>query len=88
MKKKIIITACVIIAAALMTYKMFSLAQVECSLCIHYKDQNQCSKALGPDNAAASEEAHRNACAILSQGVTEAVACNRVPSENLKCHHQ
>ncbi|MDB5037146.1 MAG: hypothetical protein JWQ35_674 [Bacteriovoracaceae bacterium] len=85
MKIKWVIAVVVLLAAGVMTFKMFSLAQIECSLCITFKEQHQCSKALGPDEAAATEEAHRNACAQVTQGVTEAFNCGRVESENLKC---
>jgi hypothetical protein len=85
MKTKIAIIGLVVAAGVFMTFKMFSLAKVECSLCVTYKDQRQCSKALGPDDDAASHEALQNACALLVQGVTDTVACNRAPPENEVC---
>ncbi|MBN8555005.1 MAG: hypothetical protein J0L93_06130 [Deltaproteobacteria bacterium] len=87
MKKPLLIVTIVLILAALLTYEMLKLAQIQCSLCLTFNGKRQCSKALGPTADAATEEAHRNACALLTSGVTEVVACNRVESEELSCSH-
>ena len=85
MKVKIVIVSLVLLAVVFLTYHMFSLGKVECSLCIQFKDQKQCSTALGPDEKAAAEEAHRNACAVVAQGVTDSVTCGRTPAEEQSC---
>lgn len=86
MKKVFIITALVLGLAGLLTYQMFSLAQIECSLCITFKGVKVCRKALGPNEQEAQEEAHRHACAEITSGVTEVVACNRLKREDLRCY--
>jgi hypothetical protein len=86
MKPNIVIAAIVLLAVGGLTYMMFALAQVECSLCVTYQDHRHCSKAMGPDKAAATDEAHRNACALLAQGVTDSVNCGQAPAEELECH--
>lgn len=68
-----------------LTYEMLKLGEIECSLCIEFKSQRHCSKALGPTEEEATDEAHRNACAILASGVTEVLACNRAQRQQIQC---
>lgn len=84
-KTRLIVIAAVVLAAGALTYTMFSLARVECSLCIDFNGQRQCSKAYGPDQRAAAEEAHRNACAIVAHGVTDSVKCGQTPAKDQAC---
>lgn len=85
MKARYVIGGILVFAAALMTYTMFNLGQIECTLCVSYQDQRKCSKAMGPDKASAMEEAHRNACALMVSGVTDSVNCGRALAEDVQC---
>lgn len=85
MKLKILISIIVLGLIGLLTYKMLSLGQVQCGLCVEFNGKRQCTKAYGPNRSAALEEAHRNACATLTSGVTEVLACNRSPDLKVEC---
>lgn len=85
MKKWISIIFIVTGLLAILTYKMFGLAQVECSLCVNFDGRELCTKAHGVDEQAAIEEAHRNACSQLTSGVTNTLACSRVPGTHETC---
>ena len=85
MKKKLVIAGVILVLISLFTWHLFSLAKVQCSLCVTFKDRIQCSTALGPNESQAQDEAHRNACALLAQGVTESVACERAPRAEMSC---
>lgn len=85
MKKIIIVISIVVVLGAFLTYQMLSLASHQCSLCIDFNGRTECPTALGPTEKEALEEAHRNACAVLSSGVTQVLACNRTEGYNVKC---
>lgn len=80
-----IVSFIVVVLGGFLTYQMLSLASYECSLCIEFNGRKECPTALGPSEKEALEEAHRNACAILSSGVTQVLACNRSEAFNVKC---
>lgn len=86
LKKSLITLAIILMLVGGLTYSMLSLAEVECSLCIHFKGQVVCETAFGPDRDAAIEEAHRAACAQVASGVTDALACNRAVQTDLSCN--
>jgi len=69
----------------LLTYSMIGLGDVSCSLCIEFKGMRTCPKAYGPTEADAMDEAIRTACAQMSGGVTEVLACQRSPVSNVEC---
>lgn len=78
----------VILAVALfggMTFFLIQQSQTRCQLCIEFNQKLQCSEARGPTETEALEEAHRNACAIVASGVTETLACHRVPAQKELC---
>jgi hypothetical protein len=85
LKRNLILGAIAISLISFFTYKMFQLGAIECSICIKFKDAELCTKALGPSEEQAIEEAHRNACAMLASGVTEVVACNRAERTDSIC---
>lgn len=85
MMKWIIGIVIVLSLLALLTYKMTHLARLECSLCITFKELRRCTHALGPTNSEALDEAHRSLCAQMASGVTEVLACNRAPREDIQC---
>jgi len=85
MKKAMIALFIVVGLGGLLTYKMLSLAQIECRLCIEFKGRKECPTALGPNENEAMDEAHRNACALLASGVTEVLACNRSERTEISC---
>lgn len=83
--KKLLIILLVLAGLGFLTYEMISLGRKECSLCLTFKEQRKCVSALGPTNHEALEEAHRNACALLAQGVTESLACGRTAPDETQC---
>ncbi|PIR23562.1 MAG: hypothetical protein COV44_02235 [Deltaproteobacteria bacterium CG11_big_fil_rev_8_21_14_0_20_45_16] len=84
-QKSIIIIVIVTGLIGFLTYEMLSLGQVECRLCVEFNGKRDCPKALGPNEEEAIAEAHRNACAKLSSGVTDTLACNRSERTQVSC---
>lgn len=62
-----------------------SHARVECEVCVTFEGRSACRTALGPDQDEAADAARRNACALLTGGVTEAFACGRVAPTSVDC---
>jgi hypothetical protein len=58
---------------------------VQCELCIDFGGVSACRTASGADRDAAVRSAVTAACAVLSGGVTEALACDRSPPRSLRC---
>lgn len=85
MRKTLIISFIVLVLLGFLTWKMLHLAQKECSLCIEFKGDRKCLSALGPTDEQALEEAHRSLCAVMTSGVTDVVACQRLPREGVAC---
>jgi len=83
--KPLLIFIIVVGVVGVITYQMIGLAKVECELCIEFKSQKHCPTALGATHEEALDEAHRNACAILSSGVTEVLACQRQERQDVSC---
>ncbi len=69
----------------LVTWKMSHQAQVECNLCLEFNGRRECVTSTGPDADATAEAAQSSVCARLASGVTEVVACGRLPRIDLKC---
>lgn len=85
MKKAVIVIIILVAATGVLSYKMLSLARVECSLCLEFNGSYECTTAYGEDEAAAMDEAHRHICAKLAGGVTQTLACNNAERREIKC---
>jgi len=78
-----------LIAAALFVAAMVLAthreASVECEVCVDYRGGSRCSTSSGRDHEAALRGAVANACALLSQGVTQGMECDRTPPRSIRC---
>lgn len=78
-----------LIAAALFVGAMILAtsreASVECEVCIEYRGGSKCSTSSGRDRDAALRGATANACAVLSNGVTQGMECDRTPPRSVRC---
>jgi len=77
--KKPILVGILIFAAliALIAYSTMNMAQHKVEICITFKGNSNCRTASGATQEAALRAATTNACADLSSGVTEVLACER-----------
>ncbi len=56
-----------------------------CEVCITYRGQQQCRTVGGSTVEEAREGAITNACAFLSGGVTDSLACGRQQPDSINC---
>jgi hypothetical protein len=73
---------------ALMTWivwRSFQIGGVRCEVCIDYGGRSQCRTVDGTSRDEALSAATTNACAFLSNGVTDSMACARTRPTKSEC---
>lgn len=70
---------------ALIIYTSLAEERTSCEVCIEYKGNRNCARAAGEDEGAASRAAADAACALISSGVTERIACPGTPPFKRSC---
>ncbi|HEY2775184.1 MAG TPA: hypothetical protein VGK20_14145 [Candidatus Binatia bacterium] len=62
-----------------------SAGEHTCDVCMAYNGRSQCRSVAAATVELAREGAITNACAYISGGVTDSMACHRVPPASEKC---
>jgi len=70
---------------ALLVYSSLSLGQYSCEACMEFRGRPKCRTAKGSTLGEARRTAIDNACAFLSGGVTDSIACTNTPPQSMKC---
>ncbi|TMA77953.1 MAG: hypothetical protein E6J72_15145 [Deltaproteobacteria bacterium] len=70
---------------ALIVWRSFQVGGVRCEVCIDYGGRSQCRAVDGTSREEAVTAATQNACAFLSSGVTDSMACARTPPTKQEC---
>ena len=63
----------------------FSASGHSCEVCIEYRGRSQCRTVAAATVELARDGAIQNACAFLSSGVTDSMACGRQKPTSEKC---
>ena len=71
--------------AAVLAYQSLSVANATCEVCMSYRGQQQCRTVSAADEKEALQGAITNACAFISSGVTDSMACARGEPVSKKC---
>ncbi len=78
MKKAAIIgIVFLIIVAGALYYSTVSLAKFRVEVCMEFKGNTSCRTASGSTQEFALRTATTNACATISSGVTDSIACDQ-----------
>ena len=72
--------------AAFLAYQTLSVASVTCEVCMAYRGQQQCRTVSAANEGEALQGAILNACAFISSGVTDSMACQRGEPLSKKCY--
>jgi hypothetical protein len=72
--------------AAFLAYQTLGVASATCEVCMSYRGQEQCRTVSAATEAEALQGAIVNACAFISSGVTDSMACQRGTPLSQKCH--
>lgn len=60
-------------------------ASVECEVCMDFAGGSKCSMSSARDRDSALRGAIANVCAVLSNGVTQGLECDRTPPRSVRC---
>ncbi len=63
----------------------FSVSAHRCEVCMEYRGRSQCRTVEAATIELAREGAMQNACAHISGGVTDSMACHRETPKSEKC---
>jgi hypothetical protein len=70
---------------AVLFFTTQSESTVECSVCVDFEGRSACRTVLAATRDEALAGAVRNACAVLSSGVTRRLECDRQPPRSVEC---
>lgn len=68
-----------IVFAAIMYTSTRGLRSFRVEVCINYQGRSACRTASGATEEAAMRTARDNACAMISSGMTDSIACQNTP---------
>ncbi len=60
-------------------------AAVECEVCLEFGGRSACRTGSASDRKGAMRGAGAAACAVLSSGVTQGMACDRTSPRSVRC---
>jgi len=83
---KFLIGVAIAVAAVFLLYRAtLAGAGVSCEACVRFEGREACKSAAGPDRLGAERAAVMTACALVSSGVTDTIACQGIPPISLDC---
>jgi hypothetical protein len=76
-----------LLAVALVGLYWFTVSQqaASCEACVVFQGRRACRSASATSEEEAQRHAIATACALVTRGVTEDLACQRTPPERLRC---
>lgn len=88
MKKPVVAGVLFVVAIlGLIIYSSMNLSQYKAEVCMEFQGRRACRTASGESERSAVRTATENACALISSGVTDTIACQNatpVSSKMLK----
>lgn len=81
---KVIIVALVLLFVGIVIYSSMGLGQFRCEVCMEFQGRSACATASGPSQEEARRTATETACAKISSGMTESIACAQTPPKSLQ----
>jgi len=73
------------LVAGFVVYSSFTVGAVHCEVCVEFEGREACGRVDGADEREATAAARTNACARLTSGVTNTLACERAPAVKSAC---
>ncbi|MCI0421232.1 MAG: hypothetical protein L0312_18740, partial [Acidobacteria bacterium] len=64
-------------------YSSMGLDQFRCEVCMEFRGQTACATAAGTTREEAQRTASDTACAQISSGVTDSIACSQSPPKSV-----
>ena len=79
--------AAIVLAAivAVVVVSSLQVGAVRCEVCVSFQGRQACRAVDATTEDEARRGAHTNACALVSSGVTDSLACERTPDSSARC---
>ena len=71
--------------AAMLVYGTVQMSEHSCEICVSYKGRDKCRTVAASTVAEARQAAIMNACAFVSAGIRDSMACQRTPITSESC---
>lgn len=84
-RRRLAYLAAFLLLGGAVVYGTLQEAQVECEVCVEFGGARACRTAVASDRDGALRAAIRGACAVLTSGVTQGMACDRTPPSSAQC---
>lgn len=81
----LVLAVALILFMAFIVYRSLYITGYRCTVCISFRGQSVCRSVDGTTEREAHMGAVNNACAFLSAGVTDTIACERTPPTKDQC---
>jgi hypothetical protein len=83
---KTVVLAIAFVAAVLivLVYTTMGNARYRCEVCMSFQNRTACRAAAAATEAQALRTATENACSQIASGVTDSIACENTPPQNVK----
>jgi hypothetical protein len=69
---------------AVLAYMSMGMRQHRVEVCVNFQGRTNCRIAAGPTQEQALRTATDNACATITSGMTESMACGQTPPASVK----
>jgi hypothetical protein len=81
----IALLAAIAVFAAYLILGSLAAVQTECALCVTFRGRTECRRGSGANEAEARQAAVKAACAVMTGGMNESIACSNTPPTNVSC---
>lgn len=81
---KIGIAIAFVLVIAFVIYSTLSLSRYECEVCLEFGGRTECRTAAGSTREEAVRTATDSACALLTSGMTNNLACSQTPPKSIR----
>jgi len=85
MKRTVLVLFSVAAVVGLLYAATLAQAGSECEACVEFGGRSACRTVVAAKREDAQQQAIENACALLTSGVTEVLACQRSEPASLRC---
>ena len=84
-KIKCSIALTVILVFGYIVYSSTQLDQFSCEVCVDFRGRTDCRTAIGNTEEEAIRTALDTACAQISSGMTDSIACTQTAPKSINC---
>ena len=81
---KVFIVALVLLFVGIVIYSSMGLGQFRCEVCMEFQGRSACATASGTSQEEARRTATETACAKISSGMSESIACSQTPPKSIQ----